>query len=62
MISYQSLPSIATAMNDTYNTILAIVNNNNAMLAMYFPIIRMYIVLTVNPLAPLDIKNSIISE
>ena len=62
MISYQSLPSIATAMNDIYNAILPIVNNNNAMLAMYFPIICMHIVLTVNPLAPLDIKNSITSE
>ena len=48
MISYQSLPSIATAMNDTYNAILTIVNNNNTMLAMYFPIICMYIVLTVS--------------
>ena len=55
MISYQSLPSIATAMNDTYNTILTI----NTMLAMYFP---MYIVHTVNLSAPLDIKNSITSE
>ena len=62
MISYQSLLSIATAMNDTYNAILAIVNNNNTMLGKYFPIICMYIVLTICPLAPLDIKNSITSE
>ena len=62
MILYKSLLSIGTTMNDTYNTTLAIVNNNNTMLAMYFPIICTYIVLTVNPLAPLDIKNSITSE